>query len=207
MARFGFLTYLLGGKYNDFARALWRAMDMSGAVKNIIAGLVAFLLLDPYVSSFPWLHFKRAMLKKEVQRNITRGIENDRLVLLRFSKEEAETLLRWEHSREFEYKGQMYDVVQAWTVDNTVYYRCWRDREETKLNNRFRELAERAVAGVLKIGQRADPWSRSSTVLFPASADKEKILTPALFPQSVWAFADSYSSIVIQPPKPPPRRA
>jgi hypothetical protein len=182
-------------------------MDKSGTAKNIVAGLVALFLLDPYAGSFPWLHFKKAMLKKEVKRYIIQGIESDQLVVLRFSKEETETLLRWEHSTEFEYKGQMYDVVQTWTVGNTVYYRCWRDREETKLNNRLREIAERALEGTLEINQRADPWNWSSIVLFPAIADKEKILTPALSPQSVRAFADSYSSIIIQPPKPPPRRA
>jgi hypothetical protein len=182
-------------------------MDKVGVAKTVIAGLVALVLLDPCVGSFPWLNFKRAMLKKEVRRYLTQRSESDRLAVLRFSKEETETLLRWEHSGEFEYKGQMYDVVQAWTVGDTVYYRCWQDREETKLNNRLRELAEKALEGALKIGQRADPWSGSAKVLFPAGADKEKILTPALSPQSVRAFADSYSSIVIPPPKPPPRRA
>jgi hypothetical protein len=182
-------------------------MDMGGAAKNVIAGLVALVLLDPCVGSFPWLHFKRAMLKKEVAKHITRGIESDQLVVLRFPKEEIETLLRGEHSREFEYKGQMYDVVQTWTVGDTVYYRCWLDREETKLNNRLKELAERALEGPLKIGQQADPWNGSAKVLFPAGAEKEKLSTPGISPQPVRAFAIGYSSIIIPPPTPPPRRA
>jgi hypothetical protein len=182
-------------------------IDMGGAAKNIIAGLVALFLLDPCAGSFPWLLFKRAMLKKEVARQITQGIEGDRLVELRFAKEEAETLLRWEHSGEFEYKGQMYDVVQAWAVGDTLYYRCYRDREETKLNNRLKELAKHAMEGGLKIVQRADPWRGSAKVLFPAGADKEKISTPGISPLPVRAFAYAYSSIIIPPPTPPPRPA
>ncbi|MFZ2055368.1 MAG: hypothetical protein WAU81_14365 [Candidatus Aminicenantales bacterium] len=147
------------------------------------------------------------MVKKEVKKYIVQGIENDNLVVLRFSKEETETLLQWENSREFEYNGQMYDVVQTWTVGDTVYYRCWWDREETKLNRRLRELAARALGKAPKIGQQSDPWSSSPKVLFCAGTNERKIMTPALFPQPSWAFADSYSSIVIQPPKPPPRRA
>jgi hypothetical protein len=180
---------------------------MSGAAKNVIAGLVALLLLEPSVGAFPWLHFKRAMLKKEIARHITQGIDSDQLVVLRFSKEDAGTLLRWEQSGEFEYKGQMYDVVEAWTVGGTLFYRCYRDREETKLNNRLKEFSERVLEGPLKIVQRADPWSGSAKVLFPAGADEEIISTPGFSPHQVRALADAYSSIIIPPPTPPPRRS
>jgi hypothetical protein len=179
---------------------------MGGAAKNVIAGLVVLFLLDPSAGSFPWLHFKRAMLKKEIAKQITQGIEKNRLVELRFSKEEAEKLLRWEHSGEFEYKGQMYDVVQAWAVGDTLYFRCYRDREETTLNSRLKELASRALEGRSKATCQSDPGSASAKVLFPAATDKEIISTPGFSLHRVRAFANAYPSIVIPPPTPPPRR-
>jgi hypothetical protein len=115
--------------------------------------------------------------------------------------------LRWEDPGEFEYDGQMYDVVETWTVGGTVYYRCFWDREETRLNNQLRELAARALAGTSEIGQPPDPWSASSKMLFCAGTSPATIFTPGSSPQRAWAFSDSYSSIIIAPPTPPPRRA
>lgn len=62
----------------------------------------------------------------------------DGLVELTFSVEETRTKLRWEHEREFEYKGQMYDIVEIKSAANgTITYTCWPDDEETKLNKKL----------------------------------------------------------------------
>jgi hypothetical protein len=212
------LTFIRSGKYNELVklglpgiriplRKMGRTMGRGDAAKAFLAGLVAFCFaLDPFVGPIPWLQIKKAMVRKDVSDSIIHGIENDRLVVLRFLIEETETLLRWEHSGEFEYNSQMYDVIETWTVGDTVYYRCWWDREETKLNDRLRELAERVFQGALKIGGPGDRWSSSPRILLCAGPDNARISTPELCPQPVWAFSDSYSSIIIPPPTPPPRR-
>ena len=182
-------------------------MGREDAAKTFLAGLLAFCFaLDPFAGAIPWLQIKKAVVRKDVNRSIIQGLENDRLIVLRFLKEETETLLRWEHPGEFEYDGQMYDVVETWTAGDTVFYRCWWDREETKLNDRLRELAERVFQGALKIGGPDDPRSSSSRMLLCAGPDEAKISTPKLCLQPVQAFSDSYSSIIIPPPTPPPRR-
>ncbi|HEY1046941.1 MAG TPA: hypothetical protein VGF79_10920, partial [Bacteroidia bacterium] len=48
--------------------------------------------------------------------------------------------LEWEHSKEFEYKGEFYDVVKSETNGDTTYYWCWWDYEETQLNRKCMEL-------------------------------------------------------------------
>jgi hypothetical protein len=173
----------------------------------LTAGLLALcFLLDPFAGSFPWLHFRKAIVKKEVREHLNRGIETDDLVVLRFSREETKTLLRWEHSGEFEHDGQMYDVVETWTAGDTVYYRCWPDREETDLNSRMRKLAARVFTEAPKIVGQTDARGSSSGILFCPSTDKGNLITPGLSLQPVWAFSDSCSSIIIPPPTPPPRR-
>lgn len=62
------------------------------------------------------------------------------LVLLKFIKAETQTQLRWEHAGEFEYRGQMYDVVETIMKGDSIYFRCWWDHEETKLNSQLDEL-------------------------------------------------------------------
>lgn len=42
--------------------------------------------------------------------------------------------LNWEHSKEFEFHNQMYDVVESETHGDSIFYWCWWDHEETTLN-------------------------------------------------------------------------
>jgi len=188
-------------------RARWRGGDFRRTAKGPAACLLALcFLLDPFAGSLPWLQLRKAIVKNEVREHLSRGIEAESLVVLRFSREKAKSLLRWEHSGEFEYNGEMYDVVESWTAGDTVFYRCWPDREETELNSRIRTLAARALAEAARIVGPAGPRSWSSRVLFCPSTDKGNLIVPGLSLQTVRAFFDFYSSIVIPPPTPPPKR-
>lgn len=69
------------------------------------------------------------------------GLDKSELVLLAFSKNEAQRLLEWEHDREFEFRGQMFDVVEAAEKGDSVFYRCWPDHAETHLNKQLVQLA------------------------------------------------------------------
>lgn len=71
------------------------------------------------------------------------GIAEEALVLLKFSEPDSKTLLRWEHAREFEFQGQMYDVVKTETRGDTIYYRCWLDQKESELNQQLKHLVAR----------------------------------------------------------------
>jgi len=85
------------------------------------------------------------MVKHEVKRMIIKGIDIDELELLKFTKQESISKLKWEHSKEFEYKQKMYDVVKEEVVVDSIYYWCWLDREETKLNNQLAELVKNVL--------------------------------------------------------------
>lgn len=185
-----------------------RPARSAGALRALAVGLVALAFVaDPTAGSLTWLNLERAIVKKEVDRHIVAGIEASDLVLLKFSREEAETLLRWEHAREFEYDGQMYDVVETWAHGDTVYYRCWWDREETALNNRMRVLALRAFGDAPRVGDRGDPSGsslRPSSLVIPGDW---AFPTPGPSDPRPPLMADRYLSIVIPPLTPPPRPA
>jgi hypothetical protein len=176
------------------------------ASKSLTAGALVFcFFVNPTVGAFTWVHYKKTIVKKEVEKHIIAGINKDDLVLLIFSKEETQTLLRWEHSKEFEYNHQMYDVVETLTFGNTICYWCWWDQEETKLNRRLRELAAQACGEAPKIGEKNEPSILSLKTLYCAVYYGWKISTPELFYKQFCSFFDLYSSIFIQPPTPPPR--
>lgn len=70
-----------------------------------------------------------------------RGIPEEQLVRLSFSEEKMRSEFRWEHSKEFEYRGMMYDIVRRENQgENTVFY-CWPDHEESRLNRQLAAIA------------------------------------------------------------------
>jgi len=178
------------------------------ALRALAVVLMAFsFVADPASGSLTWLDLERSIVKKAVDRHIVAGVEESDLVLLEFSREETETLLRWEHSREFEYDGQMYDVVETWAVGDTVYYRCWWDRAETALNNRMRLLARRALGDAPRVGDRGAPLRsslRPSSFVLPGDW---AFPTPGPSDPRTPDLAARYLSIVILPLTPPPRPA
>lgn len=64
-------------------------------------------------------------------------IDRNDLVLLKFSKNEINSKLKWEHAKEFEYLGKMFDIVYTQIHSDSIFYYCWQDDAETDLNHRF----------------------------------------------------------------------
>ncbi|MFD1551731.1 hypothetical protein [Putridiphycobacter roseus] len=68
------------------------------------------------------------------------GIDHDELTLLKFSKSEVASALKWKHSKEFKFKGEMYDVVSKTETVDSIFFYCWWDKKETALNVRLQNL-------------------------------------------------------------------
>lgn len=107
---------------------------------KISAILLIMCLLVPAISTYSWMQIRLYHLKKEVKAQIIAGINTDQLVQIRLTHAEAALQLEWEHGKEFEYKGQMYDLVKAQITADSVFYWCWWDQEETKLNIQLKEM-------------------------------------------------------------------
>lgn len=80
------------------------------------------------------------MVRKEVKWKMIAGIDKSELVLLKFSKSEIASKLKWKHSKEFEFNSQMYDIVDKVISKDSIQYWCWWDYKETKLNKQLDEL-------------------------------------------------------------------
>ncbi len=73
------------------------------------------------------------------------GINPEMLLVLRFSHTDASRLLNWEHELEFEFKGNMYDIVKVTRTNDSVSYLCWPDHRETLLNIELNRLVDMAM--------------------------------------------------------------
>ncbi len=108
--------------------------------KHLISiGLLCALLTPPLLVS-GWFQLTRAQLRREARQQLLAGVQPGELVAFEFTKEEAHTLLQWEHPDEFEYQGRMYDVVRVEKAGGKVRYWCWPDEDETRLNRELRAL-------------------------------------------------------------------
>jgi len=101
-----------------------------------------FCLVAPALVTFLWLNHQKEQVRREVKWKIIEGIDRSELVLIQLSKAEAERKLEWEHSKEFEYEGEMYDVVEFESTADSVKYWCWWDYEETDLNKNLANLVD-----------------------------------------------------------------
>lgn len=98
------------------------------------------MLIAPAVVTYSWLQQRKRAVKKEVKWKMIAGIDKSELVLLKFSKSDTQTKLRWKHSKEFEFNNQMYDIVDKVVSKDSIHYWCWWDFKETKLNRQLDEL-------------------------------------------------------------------
>lgn len=131
-------------------------------------------------------------------------IDRNELVRFKFSAQQMESELEWEHSKEFEYQGQMYDVVHHEELGDSTVFWCWWDHEETKLNQQLLTMTNKAFGN--------DPLKKereTQVITFIKSlyAQKKMVWKPAVSAcevQNHTAVQPVFYSLKITPPTPPP---
>lgn len=171
----------------------------------IIFTLLFCILFDPVVGTYPWLHYKKTAVKQEVQKQIDDGIDQSKLVLLKFTREEIHSEVRWEHAREFEYKHKMYDVVKTESDGKTFYYWCWYDHEETMLNRQIDALAAQAAERYTKSGKERALLVSNQETLYCVFLLNWNFSLNQLLNKPSGLFSHLYHQIHIQPLTPPPQ--
>ena len=91
----------------------------------------------PVATTYVILKIQKKQVRREVKWKMIAGIDREELELIKLTKQEAQEDLRWEHSKEFEYNGEMYDIVETIEKGDSIFYWCWWDYEETQLNKQL----------------------------------------------------------------------
>jgi hypothetical protein len=172
--------------------------------RKIIGLSFLFCLIVPLVVTFACLQYQKVMVRKEVKHTIIHGIDKADLVLLRFTEKESQTQLRWERTKEFEFKGQMFDIVERETKGDTTYYWCWCDREETRLNKMLDELVAKILGSNPQTRESQEKLVEYYMNLYYGS-DFVFATIPVPIKHDFYMYNKSYSSIYLSPPFPPPR--
>lgn len=137
------------------------------------------------------------------------GMSKERLVRLAFTKGQIDTLLRWEHAREFEFKNQMYDVLERQELGDSCIYWCWWDQEETLLNRHLDDLAKKAFTKDPQQQKAQDllfQFFKSVYCNVPDTLESVIRLAPDEFSQRlIWGENNEHHSWKQRPPFPPPK--
>jgi len=176
--------------------------------KGSLAGiLLLFCFIAPLAVTYTILQLQKKQIKKEVKWEIIAGLNKEELVLLKFTHEETQKNLRWQDSKEFEFKGKMYDVVEKSTQGDTVFYWCWVDDKETKLNQQLIKVVAFALGNNQQRKNNQEQltdfykslyWENCHTKRNGVASQSNELIAPYDF---------SYLIVSISPPVPPPEIA
>ncbi len=154
---------------------------------------------------YSYLQWEKWQVKKEVKKQIIAGLNTDQLVCFEFTFEQVNSELNWHHIKEFEYQGQLYDVVSQKTKNNTIVYWCFADHKETEIDKKITSLTSNILN---QNKQRNDNQQRVS--IFAKSLFHHN-LVDFLFSagQSKYTYTTTVdsceNSIYPSPPSPPPQ--
>lgn len=137
---------------------------------------------------------------------IVNGMDDSQLIAFTFSARDSAEVLQWKHAREFQFAGEMYDVVRfEFAGGDSTRYICWHDREETRLNEQVAALLPTIFGHHEQTRQTKDRLFQFYTHLFfEYSAIEIKPLTGNMLLSSF--FDDLYSSYQPKVESPPPRK-
>ncbi|MFN2429912.1 MAG: hypothetical protein ABR574_07855 [Cryomorphaceae bacterium] len=174
-------------------------------MKGRIIGIVLFLaFVAPVGTAFVVLQYQKKQVKRAVKWKMIDGIDREELVVLKLTNEEKESELRWEHSREVEYRGEMYDIVETSQKGDTTYFWVWWDNEETELNKKLDQLVADVFGDNPKNREGQDKLAKFYKNLF---RENPKTLEPLLttVQKQYIPYSENFSSFKSAPPSPPPR--
>lgn len=169
--------------------------------------LFILALTLPFIGIYGWLKFEKAAVRKSVKHKLMEGIPKDELVQFTFSHKDTSVVLDWKHSMEFEFQGEMYDIVTRYYTEDSVKYDLWWDHEETALNKKLASLTNALI------NQNPEEQSKSDYVNFVIRSMycfNGEIVLEIPFQQEIYSspYVNDKSSLIIrgtQPLSPPPR--
>lgn len=142
------------------------------------------------------------------QHQIKNGISDDELVLLKIpvSLEEHPTKdFKRIHAKEFQYKGNMYDVVKQKSKGDTTWYWCIWDKRETALLANLDKLVHRAMSHNSAQQDNIEMLKKLLSSLYFTKYTIQLALPVAQKSKTTVHIAEHTISSIASPPTPPPQ--
>ena len=163
------------------------------------------LFIAPFYGTYLYLSLQQKVIQEAVQRKLEEEIPENELVKLIFFKKEIPKLLKWEHDKEFEYDGQMYDVVEVTDVGDSLQYLCWWDKAETATKQNMQILISEEINKSKPSKHKPVNFSDyyKSIYVFLTPCSENEIVVP--IGRTSFSFAKHEGILSTEPPFPPPK--
>jgi hypothetical protein len=163
------------------------------------------LFIAPFYGTYLYLSLQQKAIKEGVQNKIEEGIPINEMVKLTFSTSEIDKVLRWEHDKEFEYQGQMYDIIEVLEKGDSIQYLCWWDKAETASKENMQKLISEEINKSKPSKHKPLNFSDyyKSVYVYFHFYDQNEIVVP--FERTSFSFAKHEGTLSTQPPFPPPK--
>lgn len=144
-------------------------------------------------------------VKHQVKESIKNGLAISELLLLKFSKTEAQNL-KWEHDEEFEYHGEMYDVIQMHESADSIGYLVWHDKKESKINRLISETFRQGFRTDAKKAETQKRFNFYFQLLYFHASTAEYSSIPTSKNLLNTSMSTIYKLDVFSPQVPPPEK-
>lgn len=172
---------------------------------RLLSIFLLFSIFIPGTATYLWMRNARRTLRREVKHQMMADAAKDQLVQLKFHQAEAEKVLRWKHSREFQFKREMFDVVHTEYRGDSVIYHCWWDHEETFLNQKLNEVLASLFNQAPQKQEREKSLQSFYKNLFVSIPSQSETSLVHTLSKPIEFYQFSEQSILIQVPSPPPK--
>ena len=112
---------------------------------NILAIILLGCLTLPFVAEWSMLSIRENKIEKAVEELLTAGSDASLQRIIRIGRNDQQSL-KWEHKKEFEYQGVMYDVISVFESDDSIDYLCRLDLDETAVKKKMHHLLSETKA-------------------------------------------------------------
>lgn len=122
----------------------------------------------PFTGTILYLQYEKGIIKNEMSECLQEYAKKD-VVDIIVHKDQIHTMLTWEHEREFEFSGEMYDVISSQIMGDSITYQCLHDAKETSINKR--------IYSFIKSYLKDEAGSEASLIVY---SDIFKVLHPPI---------------------------
>lgn len=177
-------------------------------MKNLFRAIIGLMLIASMVVAFTG-HFglfkaKQYQARKEIKAIIKAGVPDSLRVDFYLDEIESDpNLFIWIHSKEFRYKGQMYDVVSEREENGRLIVSCIHDIKESGLFADLDQMIERQMNADSQNQNSRQHWIKLFQSLFFGSTSVA-VQNVQEHNKHVFFFWVNFLSVSFNPESPPP---
>jgi hypothetical protein len=102
-------------------------------MKKLLSIVLIFVFFYSIMGFYLNFEIEQYQIKEEIKEKIINNLPENELTLVKISSADSKKVTWMEDGKEFRFKGNMFDVVRSKTWDDTTYYYCFDDKNESKL--------------------------------------------------------------------------